>query len=259
MNKKLLFFDIDGTLLCEKTHQIPQSTILAIQQAKANGHLIFINTGRPFSTIDSCIKNLQPDGYVCGCGTYISYQNTILYHFQVTQKRCHELIELLNQNQIFCIFEASDKVYFQKDLSDSRIYAFYRAYQQAHFPIGFFDDQDVHVDKFSIQFYHDITPFYQEINNDFDIIKRKKDFSEIIPKGHSKATGIQFLVDYFNSSLDNCYVFGDSFNDEAMLMYVPHAIVMKNGDPKLYEIAEYVTDDIECEGIEKALKHYHLI
>ena len=44
-----------------------------------------------------------------------------------------------------------------------------------------------------------------------------------------------------------------------MLMYVPHAIVMKNGDPKLYEIAEYVTDDIECEGIEKALKHYHLI
>lgn len=259
MYKKLLFFDIDGTLLSEKTHTIPQSTINALKQAKENGHLIFINTGRTRATIDKCIEDLNVDGYICGCGTYISYLEDVLYHHQVSQERCHELMALLEQYHIYCIFEASDKVYFQKDLSDNVISFLFKLYNDAGFEIGFFDDQDVHLDKFCIQFYHDVSKFYQKIENDFDIIKRKVDFSEIVPKNHSKATGIQYLIDYFHLSLDDCYVFGDSFNDESMLTYVKHSIVMKNGDPELFQIAEYVTDDIENDGIEKALKHYHLI
>ena len=46
-NKYALFFDIDGTLVSFKTHEIPPSTIFALTQAKANGHQVFIATGRP--------------------------------------------------------------------------------------------------------------------------------------------------------------------------------------------------------------------
>ena len=42
-----LFFDIDGTLVSFKTHEIPPSTILALTQAKANGSRVYIATGRP--------------------------------------------------------------------------------------------------------------------------------------------------------------------------------------------------------------------
>ena len=42
-----LFFDIDGTLVSFKTHEIPQSTIQALTQAKANGSRVYIATGRP--------------------------------------------------------------------------------------------------------------------------------------------------------------------------------------------------------------------
>ena len=34
MNNKIMFFDIDGTLLSEKTHSIPESTITALKKAK---------------------------------------------------------------------------------------------------------------------------------------------------------------------------------------------------------------------------------
>ena len=44
---KALFFDIDGTLVSFKTHQIPVSTIEALEAAKAKGIQIFISTGRP--------------------------------------------------------------------------------------------------------------------------------------------------------------------------------------------------------------------
>jgi HAD superfamily hydrolase (TIGR01484 family) len=42
-----LFFDIDGTLVSFKTHEIPDSTIQALTQAKENGSRVYIATGRP--------------------------------------------------------------------------------------------------------------------------------------------------------------------------------------------------------------------
>ena len=88
---KIMFFDIDGTILSETTHTIPKSTVEGLQKAKEQGHLIFINTGRPFSSIDECIKELDPDGYVCGCGTYIRYHDEVLFSKTLSQERCFEV------------------------------------------------------------------------------------------------------------------------------------------------------------------------
>ena len=63
--KYALFFDIDGTLVSFKTHEIPPSTILALTQAKANGSRVYIATGRPPIIITNlgAIEHLI-DGYI---------------------------------------------------------------------------------------------------------------------------------------------------------------------------------------------------
>ena len=94
---KIMFFDIDGTILSETTHTIPKSTVEGLQKAKEQGHLIFINTGRPFSSIDECIKELDPDGYVCGCGTYIRYHDEVLFSKTLSQERCFEVRDLIRK------------------------------------------------------------------------------------------------------------------------------------------------------------------
>ncbi len=116
-------------------------------------------------------------------------------------------------------------------------------------------------DKLAVWFdeHGDIETFKSEITKDFEYITRAEDFGEIVPLGCSKATGIQFLLDYFGLDKDDAYVFGDSFNDEAMLRYVKHAIVMGNGEPELFKLAYYVTKDIEEDGIYHALQHLNLI
>lgn len=50
---KALFFDIDGTLVSFATHRIPDSTVAALRQAKANGVRVYISTGRPVSFINN--------------------------------------------------------------------------------------------------------------------------------------------------------------------------------------------------------------
>ena len=71
MTTKALFFDIDGTLVSFNTHEIPASTVDALEQAKANGLKVFIATGRPRQLINnlSAISHLI-DGYVTTNGAY---------------------------------------------------------------------------------------------------------------------------------------------------------------------------------------------
>ena len=42
MNRKLIFFDIDGTIAVEPTGEIPDSAKEAIKKAKENGHLVLL-------------------------------------------------------------------------------------------------------------------------------------------------------------------------------------------------------------------------
>lgn len=42
MERAILFFDIDGTVLSEVTKEVPQSAIEAMEKARAEGHLLFI-------------------------------------------------------------------------------------------------------------------------------------------------------------------------------------------------------------------------
>ena len=95
MDRSILFFDIDGTILTEDgTRAIPDSTRKALHMAKERGHLLFINTGRVFLNIENRIRDLGFDGYVCGCGTQILYREKELgiLRYNVRRKRkCHRL------------------------------------------------------------------------------------------------------------------------------------------------------------------------
>ena len=51
MEKKILFIDLDGTLLTD-TKEITQENLRAIQKATELGHAIVVTTGRPlYSTV----------------------------------------------------------------------------------------------------------------------------------------------------------------------------------------------------------------
>ena len=57
-----MFFDIDGTLLSEITGQVPESARQALAQARARGHLVFVNTGRTYGELGKIRNLVEPDG-----------------------------------------------------------------------------------------------------------------------------------------------------------------------------------------------------
>ena len=75
LDRAVLFFDIDGTVLSEITKEVPVSAINAMKAAQQAGHLLFINTGRTICSIPPEIRRLKFDGYLCGCGTFLTYHD----------------------------------------------------------------------------------------------------------------------------------------------------------------------------------------
>ena len=108
MNRKLLFFDIDGTLLAGGIPgYIPDSTIEALKQAQANGHYIFINSGRTYGFMPEAIKEFPFDGYVCGCGTEVIFLGKTLYHYDLDEDLKHSLQSILEECKIQAVYELS--------------------------------------------------------------------------------------------------------------------------------------------------------
>ena len=91
MERAILFFDIDGTVLSEVTKEVPQSAIEAMEKARAEGHLLFINTGRTICSIPTEVRKFQFDGYLCGCGTYLTEHDEVLLKSSIEKQRGIEL------------------------------------------------------------------------------------------------------------------------------------------------------------------------
>lgn len=81
-NSKLVFIDIDGTL-ADENHVVPESAKIACKQAQANGHKLFICTGRSVPKIERSILDLGFDGVVSVAGAQANIGDRLLFQHLV--------------------------------------------------------------------------------------------------------------------------------------------------------------------------------
>lgn len=93
----------------------------------------------------------------------------------------------------------------------------------------------------------------------FDAIRHEGVTIEFVPKGFSKATGIQIITRALGVERQDILAFGDSNNDLDMLEYAGIGVAMGNGTPQIRERADYVTGSLENDGIWNALQHFGLL
>lgn len=82
---------------------------------------------------------------------------------------------------------------------------------------------------------------------------------DIIAKGGGKMTGIRRYLDIIGITPEEIIAFGDADNDVEMLRFAGIGVAMGNAAEEVKAVADYVTADVDDDGIEKALKHYNLI
>ena len=261
MKQYALFFDIDGTLVSFRTHQIPDSAIQALTLAKEAGHKVFIATGRPPLIITNlgAIEHLI-DGYVTINGALCFVGDKVV--------RCKEIA---NETACFVMKDALEKNYGLIMVGEKDV--------AVHDPLGQVDRifrQEICVENLNQarpfedvlqQRIFQLTPFFDE-DYEKEMMARLTDctvgrwhpaFTDITAKGADKGEGLLAMTHHLGLNPQHTIAFGDGGNDSSMIRTAGIGVAMGNALDSLKREADYVTSSVDEDGILKALQHYHLI
>ena len=118
----VVFFDVDGTIIDNKTQVIPESAVRSVEKLKKNGHIAVINTGRPYTHIDPRVRQIPFSGWICACGTEIWLDQKRFFMEEPSLETCVYTIESIRQCGMQVVYEAdnglvlSDGAYSQHPL-----------------------------------------------------------------------------------------------------------------------------------------------
>lgn len=262
---KVLFFDYDGTLCSDTSHKVSPAVRKALHALKNKGYLLFLNTGRTNPIVEEDVRSLPFDGYLLGCGSYIEYHNKVLFQKYVDSSLKEEIVKWVEDAGIQAFFEGNKAIY-RTDFSDQRMLDIVELHHQNGIHMPYVSElQDDFVKMFVC--HQDETKakeFEVFMSKHFHYIDRGYPFAEIILKGVSKASAIEYICDHLHLSLDDCYVFGDSSNDMPMFELVKNSALLSNEIEKghrqmLEEMVMYVCSDADHDGLIEAFKKFKLL
>ena len=261
MSKKIVFFDIDGTIM-DFRGTIPPSAIEAINSARKNGIFCAVNTGRPYTHIEPAIIDIGFDGYICSCGQYLVIDGEAVFRAEVDREVCRQIVKRACACRLDAYYEAEEgmrqKLCHEPD-TGMRLYLermVERGFEVWHDPL----EEDFIFDKFCIWAREDslLAPFAEYAEQYYTLIDRGGGMFECILKGYSKETGLHALRERLGAEVENCYAIGDSANDLPMLKAVKHGIAMGEAPENVKMAVDYVTAALLEDGLAKAMKHYGL-
>ena len=255
---KLLFFDIDGTLINDK-FKIPSTVKPALDKARANDCLIFINTGRTYCNIDPILNDLPLDGIVYGCGTRIVASGKTIRAMEYDHETSMKILEIYRKTNVPTVFECDTGLYYDDELSDHLMIPMFRKYSDPRGLTRFVSQDDPEFRAVKMFCFLNDETRERLLSNlkaggfNYYAIDRGRGGFEIVPEGCSKAMGIDVLCEHYGVSLSDCYVFGDSNNDLSMLKHVPNSIAMGQAPDDVKKYCSYITGTPDEDGIQNAL------
>ena len=259
----MLFFDIDETLMDGKTQKVPESAKEGLWEAHKKGHLIFVNTGRCKSFIPECLNELPIDGFAYGCGSHIEYRGSLLFQKFVPLEDIIFIREMMLETGLQGVFQGPEYCYFDNDvICYDNFKKFLKMYDRDYkVERRSFYEEKMKINKLVTfrEDFCDYKTFRDNTEQKYQLIENGGGFTEILPLPYSKATCMDFLMDYFQVMQKDCYVFGDSPNDLPMLTHIENSIAMGNGYDEVKNVSKYVTGDIDKDGIYQGLKYFDLI
>ena len=262
MNQRYaLFFDIDGTLVSFKTHEIPPSTILALTQAKANGSRVYIATGRPPIIITNleAIEHLI-DGYITTNGALCFVGDEMVTCQPIARADVMTCVEdCQEKGNSLIVIGRKDVAVLDPSGDVDRIFRQMLAVKNL--------DQASPLETVLQQDILQLTPFFPA-DYEPELLARMSqcvsgrwhpEFTDITANGADKGKGILAIARHEGFDPKHTMAFGDGGNDTSMILQAGIGIAMGNAIDELKQQADYVTSSVDDNGILNALRHFQVV
>lgn len=298
MNRKLIFFDIDGTL-CKTGEEVTERTAAAIRAARKNGHLCYLCTGRNYPIIDRKLLEIGFDGVVASAGGFIKAGDEVLFNQGFEPELWENLIEDLLKLPILLIGEGETNTYLyvptaigekmsasmeeagrQQPESAARETAGQSGaavqsnseMQRMHHMISHmslkqleeYDGEQIY--KISCMCPRDdlLKPLEEKYQGIISVVYHSgvgvggMSNHEISPAGVDKGTAVLLLAEYYGIKPEDTIGFGDSMNDAPMLAACGMGVCMANGSGELKAVSRWICPAVEEDGVAQMLERMEL-
>lgn len=275
---KIIFLDVDGTLV-DYTNDIPGSAVRVIRTARANGHRVYICTGRSRAEVYDDIWEIGIDGMIGGDGSYVEDRRHVVSHQLITPEQTKRIVEWLNAKGLEFYLESNNGLFASPHFEEAaqpaiQLYSQRKGKDNVEaltvrdvFPEMIFGGELLRDDLNKVSYLLNSYDDYLEAIKAFPDLECKTWggagetalFGDFSVKGITKAHAIDTLLDYLGRSREDTIAFGDAKVDIPMIDYCKIGVAMGNGGAEIKEAADYITDDVENDGLEKAFKHFGLI
>ena len=286
---KLVAVDLDGTLL-NSYGEVTSNTKRAIKETIQKGTEVVIASGRSIDSIKGIAEEIQASKYIIagnGAVVYDRSADKIVYEKYIPKSKALEIIRICEQNSIYY------NVYTNKSIIASSLRYNVLYYYKENLKkeeskkthITLVDNIEKYINEVKDEkimkificdsnktIFNSIIRKFNPIE-DIDvldvshisrkIIKRgtvqipiEYYYTEISMKDVDKWYGIEYLIDKLGIKKEETIAIGDNWNDRKMLEEAGLGVTLKGSVPTILEIADYITDDNNNEGVAKALEKF---
>lgn len=276
---KIIFLDVDGTLV-DYHNRLPASADAAVRAAVANGHRVYLCTGRSRAEVPQEYWDLGIHGLLGGNGSYVESDGEVVMHQLITPEQCRRVVDWLNARDLPFYLESNNGLFASPDFATKalpamRAYAMGKGKDEAAA-----DDMAqnmIHGMVFGGELYRDdVNKISFVLGSYQDHLDSVRDFPDLKPgtwggrgehalfgdlgvKGITKAHAVEVLLAHLGADPADTIGFGDAKVDVPLLEACAVGVAMGNGGPEVKAAADYITDDVEADGLQKAFRHFGLI
>lgn len=266
-NRHLIALDLDGTLLTDQK-VISERTKKIVLQAKKEGHIVVIATGRPHrASIDYYHELGLTTPMVNFNGALIHHPTDPKWkalHSPLPERTAKKIIQTCYDLEVKNIMaEVSDDVYLDR-YDEELMEILHTDKEENPITIGSLKNQ-LHEDPTSLLI-HPRESHISELRSQLDhdhasVIEHRKwgapwNVIEVVRKGMNKAVGLKRIAHYYHIPQEQVIAFGDEDNDLEMIEYAGVGVAMGNAIEELKTLAKHVTKTNEQDGIGLFLEHY---
>ena len=254
---KAAFFDVDGTLVSHKTKSVPQSARDALEKLRASGVKCIVATGRHLREMQRLpVKDLPFDGYITLNGQLILDENREMLHGVPITGRAREiLLRMFEARELPLLLIAEDANYL--NFVDDRVRTVHQAISTPIPPLVPYEGQTLYQACAYLEEAEE--HLLRALEGECLITRWGFGGVDIVAKGGGKAAGIRRYLEHNGMKTSEIIAFGDAQNDLDMLELAAIGVAMGNAAEEVKQAADYVTADIDDDGIARALKHFGLI
>lgn len=256
-NIKIIFFDIDGTLIAMNHDKISKKVLQTLKQLQQKGIKLCIATGRGPMMIPR-FDNVEFDLFLAYNGSYCYTKEEILYSHAISTRdidtvinnadKMKKIVALATKDSIvangvdpnlieYCSFGKAE-IKIEKDFEEAKKEGVYQIL------MGIRENE------------------YEEAIENVSSVKISAWWDravDIIPSDAGKGIGIERVLKYYGFDKTQSMAFGDGNNDIEMLQAVGIGIAMDNASDELKAVADEICEDVVEDGIYQFCLKKHLI